>query len=216
MCFSAEASFGASAILLVAGALSISKVKTKSQLPFAIIPLIFSVQQFTEGILWIALKNPEHVAWQNTATYTFLFFAQIVWPTWVPLSILLLEKEVARIKQLKLFLAIGMILSSYLAYRLLFYNVTPKIASHHIQYDIEFPFKWITVSGIFYTIATIIPPFFSSIKKMPALGTLILISFAITETFYYQNIISVWCFFAAVISVVIFFIAKDFQKTTHT
>ncbi|MGZ6521977.1 MAG: DUF6629 family protein, partial [Bacteroidia bacterium] len=183
--------------------------------PFAIIPLIFSAQQFTEGVLWLALRNPEHEAWKNSATYLFLFFAQVVWPSWVPLSILLLEKEAARIKQLKIFLTTGVLLSTYLAYRLLNFPVNAKIISHHIQYDIDFPYNWVAYSGIFYLLATVVPPFFSSIRKMSALGTIILMSFVLTKVFYYQYVISVWCFFAAVISVLILSIIKDLKQAAN-
>ena len=107
MCFSAEASFGASAVLFGVGCLTISRVQEIRQLPFATIPFIFSIQQFFEGLLWLALKNQEYQQWQNLGTQTFLIFAQIIWPLWVPTSILLLEKKHARIKILSIFSGIG-------------------------------------------------------------------------------------------------------------
>ena len=93
MCFSAGASFGAGVVLSVIGIASLKKVQTPSQIVFASVPLIFSVQQITEGFLWLALSNPAFAFLQQFTTYTFLFFAQVVWPMWVPLAIFLLEKE---------------------------------------------------------------------------------------------------------------------------
>jgi hypothetical protein len=63
---------------------------------FASIPLIFGVQQIAEGILWLTLPNSEYLTIQKIFTYVYLFFAQIVWPIWVPIAILLLEKEATR------------------------------------------------------------------------------------------------------------------------
>jgi len=57
MCFSATASFGASAVLGVIGIVAVAKAKTNPQRVFATIPLIFSVQQLSEGFLWLSLKN---------------------------------------------------------------------------------------------------------------------------------------------------------------
>ena len=60
MCFSATASFGASAVLGAIGIIAVAKAKTKPQRLFATIPLIFAVQQLTEGLLWLSLKNADH------------------------------------------------------------------------------------------------------------------------------------------------------------
>ena len=59
MCFSASASFGASALLGVIGTVAVVKAKTTSQRLFAVIPFIFSIQQLTEGLLWVAIKQPD-------------------------------------------------------------------------------------------------------------------------------------------------------------
>src|SRR5438132_660362 len=52
MCFSAEASFTVAAILLPAGVYctSVAVRKRPTGLPLAIIPLVFSLQQFAEGL----------------------------------------------------------------------------------------------------------------------------------------------------------------------
>ena len=46
MCFSATASFAASGALGLVGAASLAKTKSKKEVPFAAVPLIFAVQQF--------------------------------------------------------------------------------------------------------------------------------------------------------------------------
>ena len=57
MCFSAEASFGASAILLTIGVISLNKSVNVPQKVLSCIPFIFGVQQFSEGILWLSLYH---------------------------------------------------------------------------------------------------------------------------------------------------------------
>ena len=57
MCFSSNASFGASAVLAVVGVVAIAKAKNTPGRLFAAIPFIFSIQQFAEGMLWLSMKE---------------------------------------------------------------------------------------------------------------------------------------------------------------
>ena len=107
MCFSATASFGASAVLGVIGVVSLSKAKTKPQKLFGTIPLLFSIQQLTEGLLWISLRNTDMSNWLPFLTYTFLVFAMAVWPFWIPFTIHKLETDEKRKRLTKVFAWIG-------------------------------------------------------------------------------------------------------------
>ena len=185
MCFSATASFGASAILTVAGVAALSKVKTKSQIPFAAIPLIFAFQQFTEGFVWLSLTHPNYTYLQQIPITIFLVLAQAVWPLWVPLSFLLIEKNENSKLSLKILLGVGTIVSFFLAYRVLFYLVSAAITPLHIHYELYFPYQqFSTIITILYFLATIIPPFIAGGKRMVSLGLLNLMSFVITVVFF--------------------------------
>lgn len=203
MCFSAGASFGASVILGTVGIASIRKVQEPSQIPLASIPLLFAVQQFSEGFLWLSLTNPEYASWQQIPAYVFLLFAQIVWPTLVPFSILIIEKDRGRRNLLIIMLGVGVTLSVYLAYCMIFYDIRAQVTAHHIQYTLNFPMRFAWFSGIVYFIPTVLPPFFSSIKRMRILGLTILTSYLVTTLFFHEYIISIWCFFAAILSVIV-------------
>jgi len=211
MCFSAEASFGASAAILTIGVLSMGKSRTVAQRVFSCIPIIFSVQQFTEGVLWSSLTHPGMTAWVNISTYTFLLFAQVVWPVIIPLSIRLLENQAGRQKILDIILIIGVLVSAFLGYILLTGRVQSSISCHHIEYDVNYP-KWLTNLSIFYFITTVISPIISSIKKVRLLGLVILISYLFTRLFYDQYLISVWCYFAALISIVILSVIVELNR----
>ncbi len=213
MCFSASASFGAGIVLSVVGVASIKKAQNTSQIAFASIPLIFSAQQITEGLLWLALSNHAFAPLQNISTYVFLFIAQIVWPFAVPLATLLLEKKESRKLIQKILVGIGAIVSLYLAYCLLSFNVEAKIIGYHISYEQDYPKALSKYGGVLYIIATIAPSIFSGIKRMWLLGTTILISYIITAIFYVDYIVSVWCFFASVISVAVYIIMREQQRS---
>ena len=61
-------------------------------------------------------------------------------------------------------------------------------------------------AALFYILPTIISPFISSVKRMVLLGSLLLFSLIISKIFFEVYTISVWCFFAAIISSVVFMI----------
>lgn len=212
MCFSAQASLIASAGLAVIGVISITRASTFPQCVFASIPLIFAVQQFSEGFLWISLLDPQHKLWYNPSMYAFLFFAQVLWPSFVPVSILLLEKDPKRKCILKYFTGIGILTGSYFLYCLFYYPVNAIAQSHHIKYDLEFPpsLKWI--SGLLYIVAAVFSPFISSIKWVRLFGCILLISYLITRIFYRDYLVSVWCYFAAVLSLVVLAIVIKIRK----
>lgn len=212
MCFSASASFGAGVVLSIVGVASIKKAKSSSQLSFASIPVLFAVQQITEGFLWLSLTNPEYASLQKITTYIFLFFAQVVWPVWVPFSILILEPKGKRELLLKILTGIGGLVSVYLAYCLWSFPVEASILGYHIFYDQDYPAAIALYCGLLYIIATIVPPFLSRIRFMWLLGTAILISYAITTIFYTNYIVSVWCFFASVISIAVYVILYQFNN----
>ncbi len=211
MCFSASASFAASAILLTIGAISIKKSKTGPQRLLSCVPLIFGIQQCTEGILWLGLSHTEWQYLRRPATYAFLVFAQVVWPIMVPLSMLRMETFPKQKKILKVFLGIGILLASYLAFCLGYYDVSANIDCYHISYNLDYP-KITLLLGILYFLPTVIPPMLSSIKRLRLLGTTIFFSYLITHIFYKDYLISVWCYFAAIISLIILSIIMKLNK----
>lgn len=212
MCFSTSASFGAGAVLSIIGFISLKKVTNVKQVFFAGIPLIFAIQQFSEGILWITLKHQEFELIQKIVTYVFLFFAQILWPIWVPVSIILLKKGSDHKIILQFLVIVGVITSAYLTSALLLFPVHAKVVEHHIVYVQEYPLAHYYYIGTLYVIATIVPPFFSEIKYMWLLGTIIFISCLITFLFYENYLVSVWCFFASIISLSVFGILRAMNK----
>lgn len=213
MCFSASASFGTGVVISTIGVISIKKVTAPKQYFFALIPLFFAVQQFSEGFLWLALTDSSYAPLEWMATYVFLFFAQVVWPFWIPFSIYMLEKESKSKNILKILMIIGTIVSIYLAYCLVTFYVKASIVGQHISYQQDYPEVFNKYSGLLYIIATVLPPYFSSIKKVWILSVAIFISYIITTILYDDYIVSVWCFFASIISMLILWLMQEVNST---
>lgn len=205
MCFSSTASFGASGVLLVIGVASIIKTSQPRQLLFAVIPLIFAVQQFTEGFLWLSLEG-RLPGYEKILTYSYLFFAQVLWPVWIPLAFLWLENDNTRRIFLKTLTGFGFLVGLYLAYALLYFNVSSEIVNHHIKYRLDFPQSLQGYGNPFYGLATVVPIFVSGVKGMKIFGLLIILAYLVSFFYFKSALISVWCYFAAVISISIWFL----------
>ena len=216
MCFSAGASFGASALLGAIGAVAIVKARTTPQRLFATIPFVFAVQQLAEGMLWLSLKNESLTTWQSFFTYIFLAFAMMVWPVWIPFTLRLLEKDVKRKKIMNLLLSVGTIVSIGVGCVLLIFGVQVVPSHHHLHYNVDFPPQTkdlVIPFTLLYFIATIITPFISGIKRMKWLGFVFLISYLFAIIFYNGFVVSVWCYFAAILSIVVCWILAGLRKT---
>jgi hypothetical protein len=212
MCFSATASFGAAAFLGVSGTIALFRTKNTSQLMFASIPFLFSIQQLTEGVLWTALMNDPDGYVQYFSTYIFLFFAQVLWTSWIPLSFFFMEQDRKRKWYLHILAVIGIITALLLGSRLIFLGATASIGEHHIFYDIYSPSVLTFTVSLLYGICTIGPCFISSRKHAKLLGVLLAGSLLITEFFYRVYLISAWCFFAAFISLLIVYMVISVNK----
>ena len=80
MCFSATASFAAAGLTGLLGLISVRRVKLRRELPLALMPIIFALQQGIEGMLWLNLEvDPEGVAARILAL-GFLLLAEVFWP----------------------------------------------------------------------------------------------------------------------------------------
>ncbi len=203
MCFSATASFAATGVTAVAGTAAVASSRRPAHILLASIPLIFAAHQFAEGVLWLSLSDGAHAAWRAPATYVFLTFGEVVWPFWVPLAILALEGDPRRRKVLVVLLGLGIIVAAARAIGLAAYPVSSAIVGHHIQYRLDQPWVLRHPFDVLYVVALVLPPFVPTSRLLRGLGVAILVSLVVSRVFYYETFISVWCFFAALISALV-------------
>lgn len=195
MCFNATASFVASGGLAVAGAASLH-LADKRQKVIAIIPLIFAVQQAVEGYQWLSIGNG---ATCTVAGYGFLFFAFLLWPLYLPIMVYILDEE--RRWAMRWLIPIGLVVTAYLLGVLLFEPLVIRVINHSLQYQVSMPFSKIMTA--LYVLVTCGSLLFSSKQYVRWLGATILLSGVIAVTYFAVVAVSVWCFFAAVISLLI-------------
>jgi hypothetical protein len=215
MCFSAGASISAGVLLSFIGTETLRKVHKPEQIPFASIPLVFAFQQFSEGALWLTIGKPGSEGIQSAATVVFLIMAQIIWPLLVPISVLLMENHRIRKKILRVLVGFGVVAAAYYAYSMIFFHAYAEIGFLHIAYKT----RAVPPSGIFrmagiasYLAATLIPFFVSGNGRTYVLGIIMALSLIVSQIFFTLYLTSVWCFFAAIISFLIYFTIRASHK----
>lgn len=135
MCFSAEASFTAATLLGAISYGTLSEVKSRKETFLAMIPLLFAIQQFSEGLVWYAMNNGMYpTTFSTTAESIFLFFAFIMWPIWIPLSAYMLETIAWRKKVILGALFVGVLFVIGNILMLPSHPMTVSIVSHSLQY----------------------------------------------------------------------------------
>ena len=200
MCFSAMASFSAGTVLLGIGVLTLKSARRPRELPFAAIPLLFAIQQLSEGVIWLTFQY-EAPQLNTVMTHIYEFFSHVLWPMYVPVAVLLIEPKGWHRQALFAFVAAGVAVGGYLLYILLAFPVISRPTGQHIEY--VSPHFYAGVVMTMYLLSTAISPMLSTYRMVKVFGYLALLSFASVYYFYATWFISVWCFFAAFLSAVI-------------
>lgn len=216
MCFSASASFTAAGVLGYIGFLTNAQIRDNKYRMLAAVPLLFAVQQIAEGVVWLTMGKAEYQQIYKGAIYTFLSFALIVWPLWIPLSFWIAERNQNRKKWLMVLSSIGLLISCYTAFILFKFPVKAEVFNCSIWYSIGIAsFVHRTVDILIYTVATIVPFFISSLPYASFLGGAIAVSLFFTYIWMHTTLISVWCFFAALLSVFTYLILRVQSDSKH-
>lgn len=121
-----------------------------------------------------------------------------------------MEKNSKRRKWLAALSLLGMAVSAFLFYCMVAGPVTSSIVNDSIGYGIEVPFPLASFS--FYFIATCFGSMISTSWKIRVFGTAMLIGFFVAHAFYPETLFSVWCFFAAVLSAIIYVHMADLRR----
>ena len=199
MCFSATASFVAGGALAATGGITLAQAKTKEELPLASVPLFFGIQQTIEGVIWISLGQP---VLNTVMTYAYLMFAYVWWPIFVPIVFLLIETNPVRKSILKILSVLGFVIGMYLLYFVFADPGKAHIVNQSIAYDYRHLHKLLPLT--LYVVVTCGSGLVSSHKTVNVFAMTAFASFLFTYWFFNTTFISVWCFFAAVLSVVIY------------
>jgi hypothetical protein len=201
MCFSASASFVAGTTLSAVGVATLRRAETRTEQPLAMIPLLFGIQQLTEGVIWLTFSHDAPVL-KQTMTYVYSGFSHVLWPMYVPFAVGVLEAVRWRKKVIFAFEAAGVAVGLYLLYFLVTRPVVAEVVGMHIVYVSSH--LYLNPVMVFYLAATCVSCFFSSHGFVKLFGVLALLSFIAAYFIHVMAAVSIWCFFAAILSLLIY------------
>lgn len=205
MCLSAPVSFTAAAVLIPAGAYALRRafIGDRRYAPLAAVPLLLGVQQFLEGMVWIAGAGPDPSA---AAPYSlaYMFFAWVAWPVWLPVSVYFLEPPRRHTPYLVFAIAGGALgalqFVPYFAHQG-WLRVT--LLDRAIRYDTTELLDAVTgwpLTYLAYVTILIVPLLMASDRRVRIFGGLVALVLAVTMAFFQWAYISVFCFGGAVAS----------------
>jgi len=209
MCFSATASFSASIVIGTLGVVTFNKSKNSNLKFLGAIPFLFAVQQFTEGFVWLSFNNYNFQFIQETATKAFLFFAWVLWPVLIPYSIYKTETPGLKKNINFYFFLLGSASGLHSVYMLFADNPRPLVNNFHIDYIVslsQFDEKIQLAQQITYVVVTVVPLYVSSLKGAKVLASANFVALILAFLFFKHSLPSTWCFFAAILSGIIYWI----------
>jgi hypothetical protein len=205
MCFSAEASYTAAAILLPMGGFAIRRAyqTDRKYLPISALPLFFGLQQLAEGLVWTSGQLVDR-AWVENFSLIYMFFSWLAWPVWVPFSTYFLEPCRRRYVYLVFSILGGMLGAvQYFPYFAHDGWLNTRFLSRAIVYDGTVIFDFIMrreFTYVIYLFVIIAPLLSSSNRRVNIFGVLISAVVIAVYLFFRYAYISFFCIGGALMS----------------
>lgn len=157
----------------------------------------------SQRLLWLQLSGDGDSRTVAALSFTYLLFANILWPAYTAVAVLLIEPDPRRRRIFGAIAIIGAALSIYLLAGLIGDPVGASIRYHSIGYSDEpNPLSW---EQIPYLVCVCVPLLLSSHRIIQVFGAVVFAGFLVSAYAYSVTFVSVWCFFAAANSTLIYF-----------
>ena|ERR1017187_158651 len=154
-----------------------------------------------EGVIWLTFHHDAPLL-KQTMTYLYSGFSHVLWPMYVPFAVGVLEAVRWRKKAMFAFEAAGIAVGLYLLYFIVTRPVIAEVVGKHIVY--ASPHFYLVPVMVFYLAATCVSCFFSSHGFVKLFGVLAFLSFVAAYVVHAMAFFSIWCFFAAILSLLIY------------
>jgi hypothetical protein len=200
MCFSPEADVVAAVVVGVVGVDALRHVRRREQVLLAALPLLFAVHQLIEAVVWWSLDDSVAHGLGRFALSAYLVIAFVL-PLLVPVAIRAVEPDPGRRELMTWCAGLGTAVSVLLLVQIARGPVAAHASGLHVAYDIGRGAGSEMV--VLYVIATCGALLASSFRLLAGFGILNLIAVAILAVFAANGLPSLWCFWAAMTSVVI-------------
>ncbi len=214
MCFSATASFVASGVIGSIGVATLRHVREPRALLFASVPMLFAVHQFTEGLVWLGLDGRIGKLALDHVAFLFMLYAQGILPLLMPAAVVLMEPPGWRRKVILGLTGVGALVCAWDLYGLVFLPSQVLIEQYSIAYRNPLTGNfWISC---LYILATCGALLLSTHRVVSAYGMLNVVVLTIVQIVKEYAFASVWCFYAATMSVMIYWLFRRLDIDIET
>ncbi|MGA9665527.1 MAG: DUF6629 family protein [Gallionella sp.] len=223
MCFSATVSYSAAAVLAGTGAYAVQQARRlpRAFMMWALVPVLFGLQQACEGGVWQELDAGDGSTAVRFAL-GFHFFSHFLWLWWLPLSSYLVEPGKIRRRVIGGCAMFGAFAGTLVYSVMLFHPgwMSVAVRKNSIAYDFSFPYRSpihlpITPAAL-YALTIMVPLLFSSCRLIRIFGVLAVLSSVLASEAFGYAYVSVWCFFAAVLSLYLVYMIRHFVAAGHS
>ena len=176
-------------------------------LPLAALPLLLALHQLTEGVVWLGLQGDVPGGLRDAATGAYLAVAQVDLSVIVPLAILLTEPDRRRRVWMGALLVGATVVAARFAWILTSNPVGARALDHVIIYNTDWEFGYATAAG--YVLVTCGPAVIASSRLLRWFGVAGLAGLLLASGVRYSAVTSIWCVYAALISVLVLLHFRD-------
>ena len=202
MCFAPEADALVGVVVIGVGVDALRHVRRPQEIVLASLPLLFGVHQLTEAFVWWGLQGHLAHSVERVAVWTYLLFAFTALPVLVPVAVGLIERSTLRRRVICGFGVLGLAVAAALTIDMFRGTLNAIIADRHIAYSVDALGRGGRLTEL-YVVATCGALLASSYRDIEILGVANLIVIPVLMWLTVSGFVSLWCFWAAMVSIVI-------------
>jgi hypothetical protein len=200
MCFSAQADVVVGVAVGVVGIDAVRHVTDRREFPLALLPLLFSAHQLIEAFVWWGQDGTVPEGLGRAAAYAYLLIAFVL-PVLVPLAVVAIEPDRVRRRMMQGLAALGAGVSTVLVLAVLRAPIWVAERGMHISYSVGLGDGGV-LTGL-YVVAVCGAFLASSSRRIAVFGAVNLVAVMVLGALTLDGVISLWCAWAAVTSVLI-------------
>jgi len=211
MCFSPEVDLIAGLVIGAVGVDALRHVEDRRDFALASVPLVLAAHQLIESVAWLGLEGRAPKAATEVAVAAYLVIALTVVPVLVPWAVLCTERDPKRRSMMMPFVALGIAVAGVLIVSLASAPYGATIGGRYIAYRVDVIGGGVTAGA--YVLAVCAPLMLSSAHRLVMFGFVNAVVFFALSTLLVEGVISLWCVWAAVSSVVIVRYLRELPAT---
>ncbi|HBV20800.1 MAG TPA: hypothetical protein DEF07_03650 [Nitrosomonas sp.] len=135
-------------------------------------------------------------------SHVYGVFVGVIWPFYVPFAIYCTETDRIRRKIIAAAGLAGLTLAIYTSVGIVSQPISVEIINNHIYHEHDIHIYPLLI--MIYLFATCIPFILSGFRNLHLTGITVTFGFFVAYFIYNKTFVSVWCFFAAIASALIF------------